>query len=264
MGTTLTALRFTGRQVGLVHVGDSRAYLLRNDHLSQITHDDTYVQSLVDSGRLTPEEAHHHPRKSVILRALMGSEVEPDVSIREARAGDRYLLCTDGLSDVVTATTIQEALSEGEPAGVRRPARRPGAARRRPGQRHLHRRRRRRHRVRRRPAGDRRCVRRSHECAGQRWQQPSGTSGADDPAGHRAAAPSRPHAPAAVEADRHHPGRARRACRRGRRVLRLDPDPVLRRQGRQRGRDLPGRQRRSSVRSSSSRWTRTPTSSWPT
>jgi serine/threonine protein phosphatase PrpC len=115
MGTTLTALRFTGRQVGLVHVGDSRAYLLRNGHLSQITHDDTYVQSLVDSGRLTPEEASHHPRKSVILRALMGSDVEPDVSIREARARDRYLLCTDGLSDVVTAPTIQEALSEGEP-----------------------------------------------------------------------------------------------------------------------------------------------------
>jgi protein phosphatase len=115
MGTTLTALRFTGRQVGLVHVGDSRAYLLRNGHLSQITHDDTYVQSLVDSGRLTPEEASHHPRKSVILRALMGSDVEPDVSIREARARDRYLLCTDGLTDVVTATTIQEALSEGEP-----------------------------------------------------------------------------------------------------------------------------------------------------
>ena len=115
MGTTLTALRFTGRQVGLVHVGDSRAYLLRNGHLSQITHDDTYVQSLVDSGRLTPEEASHHPRKSVILRALMGSDVEPDVSIREARARDRYLLCTDGLSDVVTAATIQEALSEGEP-----------------------------------------------------------------------------------------------------------------------------------------------------
>ena len=89
MGTTLTALRFTGRQVGLVHVGDSRAYLLRNGHLTQITHDDTYVQSLVDSGRLTAEEASHHPRKSVILRALMGSDVEPDVSIREARARTR-------------------------------------------------------------------------------------------------------------------------------------------------------------------------------
>lgn len=115
MGTTLTALRFTGGQVGLVHVGDSRAYLLRGEHLSQITHDDTYVQSLVDSGKLTAEEASHHPRKSVILRALMGEDVDPDVSIREARAGDRYLLCTDGLSDVLTAPTILDTLSEGDP-----------------------------------------------------------------------------------------------------------------------------------------------------
>jgi protein phosphatase len=114
MGTTLTALRFVGGQVGLVHVGDSRAYLLRNDHLAQITHDDTYVQSLVDSGKITAEEALHHPRKSVILRALMGSDVDPDVSIREARAGDRYLLCTDGLSDVVTAATIEDTLREGD------------------------------------------------------------------------------------------------------------------------------------------------------
>jgi PPM family protein phosphatase len=110
MGTTLTALRFTARQVGLVHVGDSRAYLLRGDQLSQITHDDTYVQFLVDSGKLTADEAKDHPRKSVILRALTGADVEPDVSIREARAGDRYLLCTDGLTDVVSAETIGETL----------------------------------------------------------------------------------------------------------------------------------------------------------
>jgi PPM family protein phosphatase len=110
MGTTLTALRFSGAQVGLVHVGDSRGYMMRGDQLSQLTHDDTYVQYLVDSGKLTPDEAKEHPRKSVILRALLGTEVEPDVSIREARAGDRYLLCTDGLSDVVTAETILETL----------------------------------------------------------------------------------------------------------------------------------------------------------
>jgi protein phosphatase len=83
---------------------------MRGEQLSQITHDDTYVQHLVDSGKLTPDEAKDHPRKSVILRALLGSDVEPDVSIREARAGDRYLLCTDGLSDVVTAETILETL----------------------------------------------------------------------------------------------------------------------------------------------------------
>ncbi|SHG24051.1 protein phosphatase [Jatrophihabitans endophyticus] len=110
MGTTLTALRFVGGQVGLVHVGDSRAYLLRNNLLTQITHDDTYVQYLVDSGKLTPDEAKDHPRKSVILRALLGTEVEPDVSIREARHGDRYLLCSDGLSDVVSSETILETL----------------------------------------------------------------------------------------------------------------------------------------------------------
>lgn len=112
MGTTLTALRFVGGQVGLVHVGDSRAYLLRGEHLTQITHDDTYVQSLVDSGKLTAEEASHHPRKSVILRALMGADVDPDVSIREARVGDRYLLCSDGLPDAAGADDIAEVLRD--------------------------------------------------------------------------------------------------------------------------------------------------------
>ena len=115
MGTTLTALRFAGAQIGVAHVGDSRAYLMRGNHLSQITHDDTYVQSLVDQGRLTADEAANHPRKSVILRALTGVAVDPDVSIREARSGDRYLLCTDGLSDVVSVQTLFETLGEGDP-----------------------------------------------------------------------------------------------------------------------------------------------------
>jgi serine/threonine protein phosphatase PrpC len=117
MGTTLTAIRFGGSRIALVHVGDSRAYLMRGGQLSQITHDDTYVQSLVDSGKLTAEEALHHPRKSVILRALTGGEIDPDISIREARKGDRYLLCSDGLSDVVTAATLLETLSAGTPQG---------------------------------------------------------------------------------------------------------------------------------------------------
>ncbi|MDP9117866.1 MAG: protein phosphatase 2C domain-containing protein, partial [Actinomycetota bacterium] len=110
MGTTLTALRFAGSQIGLAHIGDSRAYLLRDGLLSQITHDDTYVQHLVDAGKLTPEQAKDHPRKSVILRALLGTDIEPDVSVRVARAGDRYLLCTDGLSDVVSIDTLGETL----------------------------------------------------------------------------------------------------------------------------------------------------------
>jgi PPM family protein phosphatase len=115
MGTTLTAIRFAGSRIALLHVGDSRAYLMRSGQLSQITHDDTYVQSLVDSGKLTAEEASHHPRRSMILRALDGSAVDPDISIREARLGDRYLLCSDGLSDVVTASTLLEALTSGSP-----------------------------------------------------------------------------------------------------------------------------------------------------
>jgi protein phosphatase len=99
----------------LVHVGDSRAYLRRGEQLVQITHDDTYVQHLVDSGKITAEEAKDHPRKSVILRALSGAEVDPDVSIRETRVGDRYLLCTDGLSDYVTFATIAETLRITDP-----------------------------------------------------------------------------------------------------------------------------------------------------
>ena len=115
MGTTLTALRFAGNRVGLVHVGDSRGYLLRGGLLTQITHDDTYVQYLVDTGKISPDEAKDHPRKSVILRAMRGAEVDPDVSIREVREGDRYLLCSDGLSDVVSAETIAETLRLPDP-----------------------------------------------------------------------------------------------------------------------------------------------------
>jgi PPM family protein phosphatase len=115
MGTTLTALLFHGNRIGLAHVGDSRAYLLRSGQLIQITHDHTFVQSLVDEGRITEEEASSHPQKSLILRAMTGTEVEPDLSIREARVGDRYLVCSDGLSDVVSPDTILEALQHGDP-----------------------------------------------------------------------------------------------------------------------------------------------------
>ena len=115
MGTTLTALLFAGQRVGLVHVGDSRAYLLRGGQLTQITHDDTFVQALIDEGRLTEEEASSHPQRSLILHALNGTDVEPDLSIREARVGDRYLLCSDGLSDVVSPETLLEALRLPDP-----------------------------------------------------------------------------------------------------------------------------------------------------
>ncbi|MBV9512899.1 MAG: serine/threonine-protein phosphatase [Mycobacteriaceae bacterium] len=110
MGTTLTAILFAGNKLGLVHIGDSRGYLLRDGELSQITKDDTFVQTLVDEGRITAEEAHSHPQRSLIMRALTGHEVEPTLIMREARTGDRYLLCSDGLSDPVSQDTILEAL----------------------------------------------------------------------------------------------------------------------------------------------------------
>ncbi|AOW95192.1 serine/threonine protein phosphatase [Rhodococcus sp. WMMA185] len=112
MGTTLTAILFSGNKLGLVHIGDSRAYLLRDDSLTQITRDDTFVQSLVDEGRITAEQAHSHPQRSLIMRALTGNEIEPTLTVREARAGDRYLLCSDGLSDVVSDETIENTMRE--------------------------------------------------------------------------------------------------------------------------------------------------------
>jgi protein phosphatase len=110
MGTTLTAILFAGDRLGLVHIGDSRGYLLRDGELTQITKDDTFVQTLVDEGRITREEAHSHPQRSLIMRALTGHDVEPTLTMREARVGDRYLLCSDGLSDPVSDETILEAL----------------------------------------------------------------------------------------------------------------------------------------------------------
>ena len=119
MGTTITGLYWLGGRIAVVHVGDSRAYLLRDGELSQLTHDHTYVQTLIDSGRITEEEAAVHPRRSLLMRALDGmNPVEADLSVREARAGDRFLLCSDGLSGVVSDREIASALSSGEPTGV--------------------------------------------------------------------------------------------------------------------------------------------------
>jgi serine/threonine protein phosphatase PrpC len=118
-GTTLTALLWSGADFALAHVGDSRAYLVREGELESLTHDHTYVQSLVDEGRLTPEEAQTHPERTTLVRALCGLKTtEPDLHLRQAMPGDRYLLCTDGVYAVVddlqelltTATAPQEAV----------------------------------------------------------------------------------------------------------------------------------------------------------
>ncbi|SES48954.1 PP2C family protein-serine/threonine phosphatase [Actinokineospora terrae] len=115
MGTTLSAILFAGNRIGLVHVGDSRVYLRRNGQFSQITHDDTFVQSLIDEGRITEDEAATHPQRSLLLKALTGHEVEPTLTVREARPGDRYLLCSDGLSGPVSHETLSEAIQIPDP-----------------------------------------------------------------------------------------------------------------------------------------------------
>ena len=113
MGTTLTAVLWRGGRIALIHVGDSRAYLVRDGHLSQISHDHTYVQTLVDAGRITAEEARSHPKRNLLLRAIDGTGVpEGETSIREALVGDRYLLCSDGLSGVVPDPLIEQVLSQ--------------------------------------------------------------------------------------------------------------------------------------------------------
>ena len=105
MGTTLTAVIFSGDRAALAHVGDSRAYLLRDGRLNQLTKDDTYVQMLVDQGLIRPEEAGSHPRRAVVTQALQGEPVSPSYVIVEPEPGDRWLLCSDGLTTVVSAET---------------------------------------------------------------------------------------------------------------------------------------------------------------
>jgi len=112
MGTTLTAILFAGSRLGMVHVGDSRCYQLRNGEFTQITKDDTFVQSLIDEGRITEEEAHTHPQRSLLLRAITGQDVGPSRGGREGGAGDRLLLCADGLSGPVSAETLAQALAD--------------------------------------------------------------------------------------------------------------------------------------------------------
>lgn len=112
LGTTLTAMLWSEHGYALCHIGDSRAYLLRDGDLHRITHDHSLVQSLVDEGRISEQEAASHPQRSLILRALDArGEAEPDLSMRDAAAGDRYLLCSDGLSDVVGDAEIRRTLS---------------------------------------------------------------------------------------------------------------------------------------------------------
>ena len=111
MGTTLTALLWSDGYAALCHIGDSRAYLLRGGEFVQVTHDHTLVQSLVDEGKITEDDVATHPHRSLLLRALDGRTVaEPDLNTIETLPGDRFLLCSDGLSGVVTEQTLRQTL----------------------------------------------------------------------------------------------------------------------------------------------------------
>jgi serine/threonine protein phosphatase PrpC len=114
--TTATVALFDGARVGIGHVGDSRAYLFRDGELSQLTTDHTFVQSLIDEGRITDEEARVHPHRNLILKALDGiHEAEPDLFMLELVPGDRLLLCSDGASGVLDDGRLADVLSMGTP-----------------------------------------------------------------------------------------------------------------------------------------------------
>ena len=119
MGTTVTAVCWQGDRASLAHVGDSRAYMLRDGQLLRLTKDHTYVQTLVDAGQITEDEAATHRRRNLLIRAIDGvNTVEPDLSIREVHPGDRIMLCTDGLSGVLRDPEIHELLARSDPPGA--------------------------------------------------------------------------------------------------------------------------------------------------
>ena len=112
MGTTVTALMLAGDAMAALNVGDSRSYLSRAGELTQLTRDDTYVQALVDQGVLTPDDARRHPQRALVTQAVQGGPFRPAGRMVPILAGDRFLLCSDGLSDYVTDEVIAETLRE--------------------------------------------------------------------------------------------------------------------------------------------------------
>ncbi len=115
LGTTVSAIIMVDEYAVIGHIGDSRIYLFRDDELTQITTDHTFVQRLVDSGRITPEEARYHPRRSVLMRVLsdMDNDPELDMFVMHTQPGDRWLLCSDGLSGVVDELHIAKVMRQG-------------------------------------------------------------------------------------------------------------------------------------------------------
>ncbi|CAB4371186.1 MAG: serine/threonine protein phosphatase [Actinobacteria bacterium] len=113
MGTTLTALLIRDGRVALLHVGDSRCYRLRGNTFEQLTHDHTVLQELLDSGTISMSEAHDHPQRSMLTQVLMGEgSVAPVLMVYEVNPKDRFLLCSDGLSSVLTEKEIKSLLKK--------------------------------------------------------------------------------------------------------------------------------------------------------
>jgi serine/threonine protein phosphatase PrpC len=114
MGTTLTALFLNGSDVELLHVGDSRCYRIKKDKVEQISHDHTVMQELLDQGRLTPDEVTNHPQRSLLTQVLMGdSPIHPLLLVKEVKVGDKFLLCSDGLSSVLSELEINKVIKAG-------------------------------------------------------------------------------------------------------------------------------------------------------
>jgi serine/threonine protein phosphatase PrpC len=113
MGTTLTALHLNNDSVQLLHVGDSRCYAFTGGKLNQLSHDHTVMQELIDQGRITPEEAMNHPQRSLLTQALMGdSGIEPVVQVYPVKLGDQFLLCSDGLTGVLSDLEITKIIKK--------------------------------------------------------------------------------------------------------------------------------------------------------
>jgi PPM family protein phosphatase len=113
MGTTVTGAMFDGSNLGLAHIGDSRAYLYRDGHLERLTHDHTWVQSLVDDGKISEAEAANHPHRSLLLKVLNGQPTnDPDLAIVPVMPGDRLLFCSDGVCGLIEDDVIEAAVQQ--------------------------------------------------------------------------------------------------------------------------------------------------------
>ena len=114
MGTTLTALFLNGSDAELLHVGDSRCYQIKKDKLELLSHDDTVMQELLDQGRLSPDEVASHPQRSLLTQVLMGTDsVSPMLLVKAVKKGDKFLLCSDGLTSVLSESEINKIIKSG-------------------------------------------------------------------------------------------------------------------------------------------------------